>query len=79
MADGKSPVTQGIFIYLNRGFICKTHNSIVVIGNSPVWNSMRYSLELCQFRYTEEEISNVNIKVYYQQMAKIVFATCAIF
>ena len=33
-------------------------------------------MELCQFRCTEEEISHVNIKVYYQQ---IVFATCSIF
>ena len=39
----------------------------------------KYSFELCQFRCTEEEISDVHIKVYYQRIAIIVFATCAIF
>ena len=29
--------------------------------------------------HTEEEISDVHIKVYYQQIAIIIFATCAIF
>ena len=41
-----------------------------------IHNNIRHSLELCQFRCTEEEISDANIKVYYQQ---IVFATCSIF
>mgnify|MGYP001796352983 CR=1 FL=1 len=50
---------------------------VIVIGFG---NSIRYSLELCQFRCTEEEISNVNMKVYYVQITIIVFATsCAIF
>ena len=83
MADGKSPVTKGDFHILNWGLIYKTCDSMVVIGNYPVWkfHTIAYSLELCQFRYTGEEISNVNIKVYYQQIAihVIVFATCAIF
>ena len=29
--------------------------------------------------HTEEEISDVHIKVYYQQIATIIFASCAIF
>ena len=32
-----------------------------------------------QFKCAEEEISDVNIKVYYQQIAIIVFTICAIF
>ena len=62
MADGKSPVTKGDFHILNWGFICKTHNSMVVIKNSQFGIPQDTALNCVSSETQKRKSVNINSK-----------------
>ena len=79
MVDGKSPVTKGNFHILNWGFICKTHNSMAVIGNSPVWKFHTIQPRTVSVQMHRRGNQGCKYRSVLSEKVMTVFVTCAIF